>query len=261
MDKNVTQHFRVDEMPIIEEINGWIAQSADQYRPILTGFLNPRQRYIATTLVNQNDEISFQSSGGFKDAEMQRILLFPAYYEPQISDFQLKVLQIKYPQKFAELHHRQILGTVLSQGIERATFGDIITDGTQWQIIVQANLASFFIDQIDKIAAVRVQLIPMEPENVLQPLSDWETISTTISSLRLDVVVASAFNYSRNRAKTLIEGQKIRVNWVDVVKPDYPVAVHDMISVRHGGRIKLSAIDGVTKKDKLKVTFAIVSAK
>ncbi len=261
MDKNITQHFRVDEMPIIEEINGWIAQSTDQYRPILTGFLNPRQRYIAKTLVNQNDEISFQSCGGFPDAEMQRVLVYPSYYEPQVSDFQLQVLQIKYPQKFAELHHRQVLGTLLSQGIERVTFGDIITDGVQWQVVVQDNLAEFFIDQVDKIASLRVQLVPVELEDILVPLSDWETVNTTVSSLRLDVVVANAFNYSRNRAKTLIEGQKIRVNWVDVVKPDYPVAVHDMISVRHGGRIKLSAIDGTTKKDKLRVTFALVNAK
>lgn len=261
MDKNITQHFRVDEMPIIEEINGWIAQATDQYRPILTGFLNPRQRYIAETLINQNDEISFQSSGGFPDAEMQRMLLFPSYYEPYTNDFQLQLLQIKYPQKFAELHHRQVLGTFLSQGIERATFGDIITDGIQWQVVVQTNLADFFINQIDKIASLRVQLVPIESENILIPLSDWDTINTTVSSLRLDVVVASAFNYSRNRAKTLIEGQKIRVNWVDISKPDYPVAIHDMISVRHGGRIKLNAVDGTTKKDKLRVTFAIVSAK
>lgn len=261
MEENLAQHFRVDEMPIIEEINGWIAQATDQYRPILTGFLNPRQRYIAETLINQNDEISVRSFGGYETAELQRMLLFPAYYQPQDNDFQLQVLQIKYPQKFAELHHRQVLGTLLSQGIERATFGDIITDGAQWQVIVQANLADFFITQIDKIASVRVSLVPEELDAVLIPISDWESISTTVSSLRLDVVIAGAFNYSRNRVKTLIEGQKIRVNWADVTKPDYPVALHDMISVRHGGRIRLSSIEGTTKKDKIRVTFSIVTAK
>ncbi|WP_290123692.1 hypothetical protein [Paucilactobacillus hokkaidonensis] len=43
---------------------------------------------------------------------------------------------------------------------------------------------------------------------MLIPISDWESINTTVSSLRLDVVIAGAFNYSRNRVKTLIEGQK-----------------------------------------------------
>ncbi|WP_290123693.1 hypothetical protein [Paucilactobacillus hokkaidonensis] len=58
-----------------------------------------------------------------------------------------------------------------------------------------------------------------------------------------------------------MKDKKIRVNWADVTKPDYPVALHDMISVRHGGRIRLSSIEGTTKKDKIRVTFSIVTAK
>lgn len=49
---NVKQHFRPDEAPFIDEVQGWIATATSEYRPVLTEFLNPRQRFIASTLVN-----------------------------------------------------------------------------------------------------------------------------------------------------------------------------------------------------------------
>lgn len=261
MASGIEQHFRPDETPIIDSINEWITQAVDQYRPILSHFLNPRQRYIATTLVNQHDDVKLQGYGGVPEAEMQRLLIYPAYYEPSIEDFQIQILEIKYPAKFAELKHRQILGTLVSQGIERETFGDIISDGSRWQVIVEQSLADFIRLQVDKIANIRVQLVAVDQQQAVTQVSDWETVVTTVSSLRVDAVVAAAFNYSRNRAKELIEHGKVRLNWAEVEKPDYPVALHDLLSVRHGGRIKLSEIGNVTKKNKIRVTLTLVAAK
>jgi RNA-binding protein YlmH len=261
VDEQVYQHFRADETQIIDEINDAVSQAIDQYRPVLTGFLNPRQLYIAQSLINRHDdEVSYQSFGGYDDAEMQRVLLYPAYYQPTKADFQLQVLQVKYPQKFAELKHRQILGTLISQGIERSSFGDIITDGREWQVIVDEKMAQYFELNVDKVANIKVALVEVSPEAVLMPVSDWEVRETTATSLRIDIIVSTAFNYSRNRAKTLIESGNVRLNWVTEVKPDYPIKVHDMISVRHAGRIKLIEIDGTTKKNKIRVTLATVTA-
>lgn len=86
---NVKQHFRPDEGPLIDQIQDWLETVRDQYRPILTWFLNPRQRYILTTMVNQDDQIKVAFNGGFANAEMQRALIFPDYYQPQDSDFEL----------------------------------------------------------------------------------------------------------------------------------------------------------------------------
>ncbi|POD82070.1 putative RNA-binding protein YlmH [Lactiplantibacillus plantarum subsp. plantarum] len=74
MNDNLKQHFRDSEAPFIEQVTGWLRQVADQYRPILTAFLNPRQIYIAQTLVNQLDDVRMRASGGFEGAELQRIL-------------------------------------------------------------------------------------------------------------------------------------------------------------------------------------------
>ncbi|KRM12553.1 YlmH/Sll1252 family protein [Paucilactobacillus suebicus] len=260
MAGEVEQHFRPEEAQLIDAINQWITQAIDQYSPVLTHFMNPRQRYIAQTLVNRQDDVSILSNGGFSNAEMQRLLIYPTYYQPEIEDFQIQVLDVKYPEKFAEIKHRQILGTLVSQGIERETFGDIITDGHKWQVMVEANLSDYIRVQVDKIANIRVQLIPISLDDVISQISDAEEIQTTVSSLRLDAIIASSFNYSRNRSKELIEHGKVRLNWEDIDKPDYPVAIHDLISVRHGGRIKLTDVGNPTKKNKLHVSLLLITA-
>ena len=94
----------------------------------------------------------------------------------------------------------------------------------------------------------------------LTPLEDWEQLTTTVSSCRLDAIVAAGFNYSRNRAKQLIERGLVRLNWEVVDRPDYPIVEHDLLSVRHAGRLRIDEIGGKTRKQKDRISMSIVRA-
>ncbi|KZV06079.1 hypothetical protein NAB2_0348 [Lactiplantibacillus plantarum] len=248
MNDNLKQHFRDSEAPFIEQVTGWLRQVADQYRPILTAFLNPRQIYIAQTLVNQLDDVRMRASGGFEGAELQRILFYPVYYEPEVADFQITLFNIVYPVKFATLKHGQILGTLANAGVERDVFGDIVTDGTTWQFVCETEMASYFEEQIDRFGKTKVHLTAVPLSAVITPEDDWEAVTTTVSSLRADSIIKAAFNLSRHHAKELIEGAKVRLNWADLPKADYELALLDMLSVNHYGRVRLAEISGETKK-------------
>ncbi|MDN6354634.1 MAG: YlmH/Sll1252 family protein, partial [Lactiplantibacillus plantarum] len=204
MNDNLKQHFRDSEAPFIEQVTGWLRQVADQYRPILTAFLNPRQIYIAQTLVNQLDDVRMRASGGFEGAELQRILFYPVYYEPEVADFQITLFNIVYPVKFATLKHGQILGTLANAGVERDVFGDIVTDGTTWQFVCETEMASYFEEQIDRFGKTKVHLTAVPLSAVITPEDDWEAVTTTVSSLRADSIIKAAFNLSRHHAKELI---------------------------------------------------------
>ena len=108
VNPTIYQHFRVEERPLVDEFMALIAQAQTEYRPILTHFLNPRERYIIQTLLGNSDELKLEARGGYLAAERKRMLIFPSYYEPQASDFEVTPLEISYPQKFAELSHGQI---------------------------------------------------------------------------------------------------------------------------------------------------------
>jgi len=257
LDENVLQHFRPDEAPLIDAIGGWIQQVQDEYRPVLTHFLNPRQVYIASTLARRAD-MHVRFSGGHEHAEMQRALFYPDYYEPEPKDFELTVLRVDYPVKFATLHHSQILGTLLGSGIEREILGDILTDGLNWQVITENSMADYLLGQVDHIGRVKARLQVESWNNLLVPMNEWEAEGATLSSLRLDNIVGTGFHLSRHRAKELIEGGKVRLNWAETLKPDFELDVADSVSVRGFGRIRLDEVGGRTKKEKIRVTLAVL---
>lgn len=257
---NVKQHFRPDEEPFIDELTGQIATAENQYRPVLTAFLNPRQAYIAQTLVNRNDNVHAQLAGGHVDAEMQRLLIFPDYFTPTDKDFEIQLLAVDYPTKFAELHHRQIMGTLLGEGLDRSSFGDIITDGNgDWQVAMTSQMAEYVRRQVDHVGRIKVRWLPAG-DHPLVAHDDWESMTTTVSSLRLDTVIAGAFHYSRNRAKQLVERQLAQVNWETMDRPDYSLVMHDIISVRHAGRIRVDDLGPVTRKGKQRITLSVIHA-
>ncbi|MCI1986010.1 MAG: RNA-binding protein [Lactobacillus sp.] len=256
--ENVYQHFRKDEGPFIDQVQELIAQAASEYRPVLTDFLDPRQVYITRVLAGSVEGVKVLPFGGFAQAERCRVMLAPDYYVPEPADYELAVLAVNYPEKFATLHHSTILGTLANTGIQRDLFGDIITDGHAWQVIVAASMSQWLQSNVTRFGKIGVRFEPVALEQVLQPQNDWEKVQTTLPSLRIDAVVAHVFAMSRQRAKGLVEGGKIRLNFATTTRPDVEVAAHDIVSVRGFGRLRLQELLGTTKKDKLKVTVDVI---
>lgn len=261
MTAQLKQHFRSDEANFIDQVQDWLTTASQQYRPVLTHFLNPREQYIVQTLVNRHPELAVAFNGGYQGAEVQRALVYPDYYAPREEDFELAALQIDYPVKFTTLSHRQILGTLLGSGLKRGSLGDFVQAGAVWQIVVEAPLVPFLQQTITKLGRTQITWQPIELKAIVLPQDDWVTQETTVSSLRLDVLVAAAFNYSRTKAKSLIEHHLVTINWHSTERPDDTVAVHDQISVRRGGRIRLLAVNGQNKKGRTRITLAIINAR
>ncbi|MFD1671143.1 RNA-binding protein [Agrilactobacillus yilanensis] len=252
MDSGIYQHFRKDEAPFIDRMTELINTALTEYRPILTEFLDPRQIYIVNALMH-SDEVSIHQFGGYPAAEKQRLIIAPDYFEPQTSDFNMTPILIKYPEKFAELKHGTILGTLVNQGIDRDVFGDIITDGTVWQFFVDTKILDFVLAQIDHIGRIKVRLEAIDFPNIIQPVVEWVAESLTVASYRLDTLVSDVFKVSRQRAKQIIEANQVKVNWQIVQKPDFEVRSLDMISVRHFGRVQILENQGETRKGKIRL--------
>lgn len=261
INENLQQHFRPSERPFMQLASDWIERANNEYRPILTGFLNGREIYLLQTLVNRYPNLKLKHNGGYQGAEMTRGLIYPEYFEPQSSDFELAVLKIDYPIKFATLKHSQILGTLMGAGIERSVLGDIITDGEQWELVVENAMKDYLINSINQVGRTKVKLISIPNQQILNVVDDSKIVNLTLPSLRMDVILAAVFHISRNVAKELILHDKVRLNWFTYNKPDYEIAVHDLISVRGYGRIRLIANNGFSKKDKYKVAFQVVKNK
>src|SRR5690606_16791062 len=259
--EEIFQHFRKEEQQFIEQVSGWLREVEDRYSPKLTDFLDPRQRFIVEAVVGSSD-VQIMSSGVFKDAERQRVLLYPSYFEPQQEDFNITVFELKYPSKFVNLRHPDILGSLMSLGLDRSKFGDIRIDNERVQLAVMNEISPYLQSNFVSAAKVKVQLNEVsEAEHLIETSEEWIEESYTVSSMRLDTVMSSVYNISRQKASALIHGGKVKVNWTLQEQPSFELHESDMISSRGYGRVRLIMIEGRTKKDKVRLQIGRLEAK
>jgi RNA-binding protein YlmH len=252
--EQIFQHFRKEEQSFIEQVGGWIRETEDRYAPKLTDFLDPREQFIVQAIAGQNEEIVTHSYSKFEDAERKRMLISPSYFVPTYQDFSVTMFEISYPSKFVTLEHPDVLGTLMSLGLDRSKFGDIRVDGERIEFAVVSEVADFVRLNITSIGKSKVQVQELPEEHLfLLNTETWVEESHTVSSMRLDTIIASLFNISRQKASTFIHGGKVKVNWVVRDQPAFELHESDLISIRGFGRIRLGMIEGRTKKDKIRL--------
>lgn len=258
--EHILQHFRPEEKPFIEQVVGWQREVEDRYTPKLTDFLDPRERFIVQAIIKQSEDCRLMSSGGFLQAERQRVLIYPSYYEPTAEDFQIALFRINYPVKFVSLTHPQVLGTLTASGIDRKRFGDIRLEDNEVQCAVSEEIADFLQVQMTAVGKAKVALEKITTQQALAPSDEkWEEQLHTVSAMRLDVVLASALTISRQKAQQLITSGRVKVN--HTVREDRAFELHeeDLLSVRGYGRMKVIAIEGRTRKQKIKVIIGALT--
>lgn len=255
---NIYQHFRADEQNFIDQVIDWALQVEGQYAPYLTTFLNPRQLFILKAVIGQYKELNFQAFGGYKNAEQKRVLIYPSYFEPELSDFEITLFEIIYPKKFATLAHGQIMGSVLGAGISRSNLGDILTDGERWQFFIDQKMEDFVRMNVEQIGRTNIELEKISIENKIDEVDKWKKKEIIVSSLRIDVVLARALHLSRKQAKKLINDKKIKINWTENIQPDIEVEAYDIISIRGYGRVQIYQQKGITRKENMVLEIGII---
>jgi len=256
---DIYQHFRKDEKPFIDQVLSWKEQVERTYIKKQTDFLDPREQQIISMIIGSNEaDVKFDVFGGFSNAERRRVILSPYYEEVDENDFGLTMLEAAYPEKFLTLTHRDILGACLSLGIKRNKLGDIMVADGKIQIILAREIAVYVTANLTAINKAAINLKEKPLSSIIEKKMDWTERDHTIASLRLDVVLKETYHLSRKKALELIERQFVKVNYKVVEEAKFLLQEGDMLSVRGKGRSKLTAVNGKTKKDKLKITMAVL---
>lgn len=250
---NLYQHFRKEEHGFIDQVIEWKEAVENQYSPRLTDFLDPREQEIVKLVIGTNGETLVAFEGGKSDAERKRAMIYPSYYIPESSDYQLAFFEIKYPAKFLTIDHRKMLGTLMSLGLRRSKFGDILTNDSTTQIVVAQEIADYLKLHLQSVGKSSVSLQEITREQLLTTYSEWTETTTTVSSLRLDVVLAAILNVSRQKVQTFIQSGLVKVNWKVIDQTSFECKQFDILSVRGFGRSRIQAVEGKTKKDKWRI--------
>lgn len=252
---HIYQHFRAEEKEFIDQVLSWRQFVEDSYIGKLTDFLDPRQVFIVQSVIGKHEEIKVKIFGGTEKAERKRAWIYPDYLKPSIAEFQLTLLEVQYPSKFVRIEHRDVLGSLMALGLKREKFGDILFHHERIQFFICKEMQEYLYLHLNRIGNVKVALIEKQLEEVIITTDNWETITVTASSLRLDVLLAAIFRISRQKAAAMIQQTQVKVNWHLVEQPAFECREADIISARGFGRGKIVKIDGRTKKDKWRLTI------
>ena len=198
-----------------------------------------------------------ESYGGIPYAERQMIAFLPdaLYYEWKYPIVALKVVPA-YP-KFAEkIGHRDLLGSIMNLGVDRGKIGDILIGENCSYILCEENMASYFMENLEKVrhTLVKLCIVSCEEITVHQELVEKEGI---ITSNRLDSVIACVHKLSRSQALELLRQEKVFVNGKNIQNPTYSCKKEDIVSVRGFGRFIYQSDYGSTNKGRLKIKYQL----
>jgi len=219
----------------------------------LTSFLDPRGQYILEVIVGSFEDMKVSYFGG-QSAERKRAIIAPSYFEPTEDDFEEVLIQINYPEKFVSIQHQHVLGTLMSLGIEREQVGDILV-GDTIQFVLTKQLESYIMMELTKIKGATVKLDSIPFKDMIQSKENWNIHHSTVSALRLDVVLKEMIRKSRSIAKQLIEKKRVKVNHTLIDSPDFQLQNNDLLSIQGFGRARIIDIGGKTKKEKVHITY------
>lgn len=250
---SIYQHFRPEEREFIDQVQQWKDYVQRNYSEKLTDFLDPREQEIVKSIIGQQADIGWAFDGGTGGAERKRALIYPDYFQPEARDFQIKLFEIHYPSKFISIEHRQVLGSLMSLGLKRGKFGDILINGDQVQFFAASEVADYINMQLESVGRASISLKELDLKEAVQIDESWLETSLTVSSLRLDTIVSAFFNISRQKSQTIIQQGLTKVNWTVIESTSFDCREGDTISVRGFGRAKIISIEGKTKKEKWRI--------
>lgn len=219
--------------------------------PTATGFLSPAEQAAAQgflVLLGARESGIFW--GGYDGAERRRLVFLPDWLETP--DDQVAAVRAAC-RSGGDLTHRDFLGSLMALGLTREKIGDILVEKGGCQVLLDPSMTDFLLQNWDSAGREKLTVTPLPLSALAVPHAAVKELRDTVSSLRLDNVLAAGFSLSRGRAAEAVEKGSVQVNYVTCVKPGKPVSAGDTITCRGLGKCVLDSVGAPTKKGRLPV--------
>lgn len=240
------EHFKGEEV-FVKKVLDYLDQVQYKQRLILTQFLDPYHQSIVKSVIGHQDEVQVLENGGFIHSESQRMIIAPYFYEIEKEDFEIVVCKIIYAKNFEKLTHRDILGALMSIGIKRELFGDIVEKDKDFYLAVDQHIYEYLKDHLSMIKRSKVKFVEWDEE--IEVKNDYLVKPFIVSSFRLDKIISSFYKISRQKAAEFIRAGHVKVNHKPVEQINYLCNNKDIISFKKHGRVMFVDCNKQTRSD------------
>lgn len=215
-----------------------------------TTFLDLRAAALARMVIQKNAAHNYAFSGGYEGAERQCLLFLPDYMEEdalEADDLPFCALRAQHASD-QTLTHRDYLGALMAAGIKRENVGDILVYAGGADILLLRATVEYVRSNLDSVGRVKIVLSDLPLDALEVPETHVREIRDTVASLRLDNLVSAGFSLPRGEAQRLIAAGRVFVNSMECQKAEKTVAPGDMIAVRGFGKMRFSALGGMSRR-------------
>jgi RNA-binding protein YlmH len=231
-----------------------LAERAQQSQSLVyTDFLNPAELELTEIAINSYPALSYQAFGGYEGAERKIAAIYPtrcSWLEPEI---ELEAMKVIPKDKEAKLGHRDYLGALINLGIKRKVLGDIQVRKEFAYIIVKSNMSDFIKTSLTQVGNSTVKVEYVNLDEVDKKEEKYKKMVITVASLRLDSVVARAFQLSRGAAANFIRQGRVKVDHRVQSSASFELEPGQLISCQGRGRCTLLQMLGTTKRGRIKL--------
>lgn len=243
---------------ITARIEDRISQCRDGYYVTSTGFLDTHEQALAIAASRQAAGVRTIMYGGYEEAERRMLVCIPR--DLPVSDEEaveglISVLRVKLPAISRELSHRDYLGSLLGLGIERRLTGDILVRQDGADVLIVPGIGEFLVNELHRIGPAEVKTEMISLDELAVPEARFEYIRDSLSSVRLDSVVSSAFRLSRGKAAEAIRRGLVSVDHAECIKPDAAVQEGSSIVLKGKGKAVLEETGGESRKGRIRIVI------
>ena len=258
MDRELLNKYNQEEKlilsKIIDKINFCVKRNTIQ----ITDFYDLGKQSVIEKFLRFQKVDNFVLYGAHENSERKVFVFYPDKLEGIVKedkinyDELISVIRIILPNDLKEKYNHQIyLGGLIKLGIKREKIGDILVDQNGADIIIQKEIEKFLLTNLNELT--RFQKSKIEKigiEDIRQIEEQKELFKITVSSMRLDNIVAEIAHCSRNKAEQIIEEERVFVNYENITKKTKEIKEKDKITIRGKGRFEIKEIIGNTRSGK-----------
>ena len=232
-------HFKGQEEFVSRMLD--LLEKSERYRKVFfTPFLNENEIDILKKLPHH---CFIYEDGGYDKAERKRVAI--SYYEEDI-EIPVVIMHATYDEKFMNITHRDVLGSLMGMGIEREVIGDIIVGDGHIFIVVSKEMEDYIHYSLTQVK--RANVIFEKCDEIIEINENKVYSEATIASLRLDAVIGAITHLSREKAQNLIRGGRVKVNQVVLEECDFLCNNNITVSIQRYGRFSVETTNRTTRK-------------
>ena len=229
----------------------------------VTDFLDLAEQNLTQKFLNELNYKNYIFFGGYENAERKLIIFYPEKLQDIVEENKLnfdeyiKVLKLTLPaENRGKYEHRIYLGALIKLGIKREKIGDILVDENGCDFLLHEDILKFVetnILQLTRFRKSELEQVKLKDIRNIEVKTVQEII--TVSSIRLDNIIAELAKCSRGKAQEIIQQERVFINYELNTKQTKEIKENDRITIRGKGRYQIKQIIGNTKNGKIKINI------